>query len=145
MKKLPILMLIVFLTALFLFQSKVVVPLIEDIASSGLFMKYTETQADSQSAMTPMSNYAFMHCNNYINEELGSEAAITIPSEPLYAWDIGGYQYVINAEVEISSSTDAPSLKKYVCRIEYDNGSDQEGVMDSENWSVYGLSGLDDI
>ena len=145
MKKLPVLMFIVFLAALLLFQSKVVVPLVSDIASSALFLKYTETQADSQSKITPMSNYAFMHCNNYVNEEIGSESAITIPTEPINAWDIGGYQYVINAEVEISSSTDAPSFKKYVCRIEYDNGSDQDGVMDSENWSVHGLSGLDDI
>jgi len=145
MKKFPILILIVSLAALLLFQSRVVIPLVSEIASSELFMTHTETQADSQSQITPMSNYAFMHCNTYINEELGSEAAITIPSEPINSWDIGGYQYVINAEVEISSSTTAPSFKKYVCRIEYDNGSDQEGVLNSENWSVLGLSGLDDI
>lgn len=145
MKKFNILLLLIFLVALFLFQSRVVVPLVSEIASSEVFLTDTETQADSQSAITPMSNYAFMHCNNYIKDELGSEITINIPSEPINAWDIGGYQYVINAEVEISSETSAPSLKKYVCRIEYDNGSDMEGVMNNENWSVYGLSGLDDI
>ncbi len=145
MKKFSILFLLIFLVALFLFQSKVVIPLVSDIASSALFLKHTETQADSQSENTPMSNYAFMHCNNYIKDELGSDITVTIPPEPINAWDIGGYQYIINAEVEISSDTTPPSFQKYVCRIEYDNGSDQEGVIDSENWSVYGLSGLEDI
>jgi hypothetical protein len=145
MKILPILTLLAFLAGLFLLQSKVVVPLASDIAASDLFLTDTETQANSLSEITPMSNYAFMHCNTHVKNELGSEFTVTLPTEPINAWDIGGYQYVINAEVEISSNDNAPNLKKYVCRIKYEDGSDQEGVMNNENWSVYGLTGLDEV
>jgi len=144
MKKYPILLLIIFLGALLLFQSKVVVPLVKEIAASDFFLTDTETKANSQSIDTQMTEYAFIHCNDYIQNELDSDYTTTFSSAPINAWDIGGYQYVINAEIEISSDTSAPIIKKYVCRIKYDNGSDMEGIMNSDNWSVYGLSGLDD-
>jgi hypothetical protein len=144
MKKYPILLLIIFLGALLLFQSKVVVPLVKEIAASDFFLTDTETKANSQSIDTQMTEYAFIHCNDYIQNELDSDYTTTFSSTPINAWDIGGYQYVINAEIEISSDTSAPIIKKYVCRIKYDNGSDMEGIMNSDNWSVYGLSGLDD-
>ena len=143
MKKL--LLFVVALVALIAFQYKVIVPFVYDVATTDLFLTDTETQANFNSINTSMTNYAFMNCNNHIRDELDSELIITFPSEPANAWDIAGYQYVINAEIEISSNTSAPYVRKYVCRIKYDNGSDQEGVMNSENWSVYGLSGLDDI
>lgn len=143
MKKL--LIFVVALVALIAFQYKVIVPFVYDVATTDLFLTDTETQANFNSINTSMTNYAFMNCNNHIRDELDSELTITFPSKPANAWDIAGYQYVINAEIEISSNTSAPYVRKYVCRIKYDNGSDQEGVMNSENWSVYGLSGLDDI
>ena len=139
------LLLIAFFGALLLFQYQVVVPTLYDIAATDLFLTDTETQAKTYSINTPMSNYAFMHCNNYIRDELDSDLAITFPSEAINVWDIAGYQYVVNAEIEISSNTSTPYLRKYVCRIKYDKGSDQEGLVNSENWSVSGLSGLDDI
>jgi hypothetical protein len=143
MKKL--LLILVGLVGLIVFQYKVIVPLVFDVAATDIFLKDTETEANPQSTNTPMTNYAFMHCNNYIRDEIDSELTITFPSEPINAWDIAGYQYVVNAEIEISSNTSAPYSKKYVCRIKYDKGIDQDGMMNSENWSVYGLSGLDDI
>lgn len=139
------LLFIIVFGALIAFQYKVVVPLVKDFATSDLYLTDLETEANIQSLSNPMTNYAFMHCNNYIRDELDTELAIAFPSEPINAWDIAGYQYVVNAEIEISSNTSAPYSRKYVCRIKYDKGSDQEGMMNSENWSVYGLSGLDEI
>lgn len=145
MKIYPILLLIVFLGALLLFQSEIVVPLVEKIAASDFFLSDTETKANPQSIDTQMTEYAFTQCNEYIQNELESDYTTTFSSAPINAWDIGGYQYVINAEIEISNETTAPIIKKYVCRIKYDNGSDMDGIMNSDNWSVYGLSGLDDL
>ncbi|SCN46751.1 hypothetical protein BPUTEOMOX_1201 [methanotrophic endosymbiont of Bathymodiolus puteoserpentis (Logatchev)] len=33
-------------------------------------------------------------------------------------------------------------FKKYACQIQYEEESDLEGVMDPDNWSVTGISGL---
>ncbi len=133
------------LVGLIVIQYKVIIPLVYDIAATDIFLKDTETEANTQSITTPMTNYAFMHCNNYIRDEIDPELTITFPSEPINAWDIAGYQYVVNAEIEISSNTSTPYSRKYVCRIKYKKGSDQDGMMNSENWSVYGLSGIDGI
>ncbi|OYV16783.1 MAG: hypothetical protein CG441_1635 [Methylococcaceae bacterium NSM2-1] len=84
-----------------------------------------------------------MHCNNYIKSELGSDVSVAFPEKPLNAWTLGNYQYLISAEVTITSDT--TSTKKYVCRITYNNGDNEEGALDFENWSIIGMSGLDDL
>lgn len=84
-----------------------------------------------------------MHCNNYIKSELGSDVTVTFPEKPLNAWTLGNYQYLINAEVTVTSDTANTSTKKYACRITYNNGDNEEGAPDFENWSIIGVSGLD--
>jgi len=46
-----------------------------------------------------------MHCNNYIKSELGSDVSVAFPEKPLNAWTLGNYQYLISAEVTITSDT----------------------------------------
>ncbi len=86
-----------------------------------------------------------MHCNNYIKSQLGPDTSISFPEKPLNAWSLGNYQYVINAEIDITSATASTTTKKYVCRINYKNGDNAEGSLDFTNWSIEGLSGLDSI
>jgi hypothetical protein len=47
------------------------------------------------------------------------------------------------SEVATISANGITALyKKYACQIKYDDGADLEGVADSDNWTLYGLSGL---
>lgn len=144
MKKYSTLLLIVGLTILLLSQYKLIMPFIYKIAASDLFLIESEDQASQLPISTPLSNIAFMHCNNYIKSELGPDVSTTFPEKPLNAWTLGNYQYLINAEVTITSDTANTSTKKYTCRITYNNGANEEGALDFENWSIIGLSGLDD-
>ena len=86
-----------------------------------------------------------MHCNNYIKSELGSDVSVTFPEKPLNAWTLGNYQFLISAEITITSDSSNTSIKKYACRITYNNGDDEEGALDFANWSIIGLSGLNDL
>lgn len=143
MKKYRILLLIAGLAILLLSQYKLIMPFIYKVVASDLFLVDSKDQASQLPISTPLSGIAFMHCNNYIKSELGSDVSVTFPEKPLNAWTLGNYQYLISAEVTITSDT--TSTKKYVCRITYNNGDNEEGALDFENWSIIGMSGLDDL
>jgi hypothetical protein len=145
MKKYRTLLFIAGLAILLLSQYKVIMPFIYKVAASDLFLVDSKDQASQLPISTPLSDIAFMHCNNYIKSELGPDITITFPEKPLNAWTLGNYQYLINAEVTATSDTAKTSTNKYACRITYNNGDNEEGALDFKNWSIIGLSGLDDI
>ena len=129
---------------LVLFMREVVTPLIVDIAGSDVFLVETDDKGEMAAISTPMTNIAFMHCNNYIRNELDSELTINFPDKPINAWNIGNHQYVVNAEIEVITNDTPPAFKKYVCRISYSKGDDELEAMNFDNWSIYGLSGIND-
>ena len=120
-------------------------PLVYKVVSSDLFLKDSDDPGSEVAISNELTDLAFSHCNNYIKDELDDDYSVMFSSKPINAWSIGNYQYVINADIEINSNDEGIRLKRYVCRISYNKGSDQSGVMDPENWSVYGLSGIDEI
>lgn len=144
-KKFLPLIFIVGLVALILFQNKAIMPLVKEIAASGLFLEDSGDEGSRVATSTNMTNYAFIQCNKEVRDEIDSEVDITFPSEPLQSWTLGNYKYIVNAEIEIISVDGASLFKKYACSIQYDEGSDLEGVMDSDNWTLNGLSGISDI
>jgi hypothetical protein len=145
MKKYRILLFIAGLAVLLLTQYKVIMPFIYKVVASDLFLVDSKDQASQIPISTPLSGIAFMHCNSYIKSEFGSDLTIIFPEKPLNAWTLGNYQYLISAEVTITSDTAGTSTKKYACRITYNNGDNEEGALDFENWSIIGLSGLKDL
>jgi hypothetical protein len=145
MKKYSILIFIVSLVALVLFQHKVIMPFVYKVIQSDLFLVDSKDQGSQLPISTPLSDIAFMHCNNYIKSKLGSDVSVSFADKPLNAWSLGNYQYVINAEIDITSPTAGTITKKYACRINYKNGDNDEGALDFANWSIEGLSGLDSI
>ncbi|MEY3788184.1 MAG: hypothetical protein RIQ94_3127 [Pseudomonadota bacterium] len=142
MKNYRFLFFIVGLIILLLTQYKFVMPFIYKVASSDLFLVDSKDQSSQQPISTPLSNIAFMHCNNYIKSELGPDVTIVFPEKPLNAWTLGNYQYLISAEIRVSGDKTSDGSKKYACRITYNNGDDQEGALDFDNWSIIGLSGI---
>lgn len=145
MKKYSIFIFIVGLATLLLIQSKVIMPFVYKVIQSDLFLIDSKDQGSQNPITTQLTGIAFNHCNSYIKSKLGSDVSISFPAKPLNSWSLGNYQYVINAEVEITSPTTDTSTKKYVCRINYKNGDNEEGALDSTNWSIEGISGLDSI
>lgn len=133
------------LIVLLTFQAKVIMPFVYDVISSGLFLEDSGDEKHRTSTDTPMTSKAFQQCNNYISNELFTEHTFTFSQQPINAFSLGNYEYIINADVEISPADAASFSKRYACRIKYLNKDDLDGVSDLENWSINGLSGLDDI
>ncbi len=118
-------------------------PFVYKVIQSDLFLVDSKDQGGQTPISTPLTGLAFKHCNSYIKSKLESDLSINFPEKPLNAWSLGNYQYVINAEIDITSPTAGTTTKKYACRINYKNGDNDEGSLDFTNWSIEGLSGLD--
>ena len=136
---------VVCLIALLVFQYKAVMPILYDIAASDFFLVDSDDKLNRVSTNTLMTDNAFNQCNSYIANELFPENSFIFPELPLNAFSLGNYEYLINADIEILPADAAALSKRYACRIKYDNEDDTTGLADLSNWSINGLSGLDDI
>lgn len=120
-------------------------PFVYKVVQSDLFLVDSKDQGSQSPISTPLTGLAFAHCNTYIKSKLGPDVSSHFAEKPLNAWSLGNYQYVINGEIDITSTNTSTITKKYVCRINYKNGDNEEGANDFANWSIEGLSGLDSI
>lgn len=145
MKKYTLLIFIAGLATLLLIQKELVMPFVYKVVQSDLFLIDSKDQGGQIPISTPLTGLAFTHCNSYIKSKLGPDVSISFSDNPLNAWSLGNYQFVINGEVDITNTTANTVTKKYVCRINYKNGDNEEGALDFSNWSIEGLSGLDSI
>ena len=136
---------IIALIALLVFQSKVIMPFVQDIASSDLFLEDSGDEMNRVSDQNQMTIEAFRQCNTHISTEVLPNASLTFPEHSINAFSLGNYQYVINADLEILPANAPAFTRKYVCRIKYLNGSDTTGLPVADNWSVEATSGLDDL
>jgi hypothetical protein len=141
LKKYRILILVVGLLVLSISQQKFLMPLVYDVIKSDLFLVDSKDQGSDKPISTPLSNIAFMHCNNYIKSKATPDESISFTEKPLKAWDLGNYQYVINAEINVTSNS-ITTTKKYTCRITYNNGDNEEDALNIDNWSIIGVTDL---
>ncbi|NOT11651.1 MAG: hypothetical protein HOP23_07465 [Methylococcaceae bacterium] len=142
MKKYIFLILIAGLAVLILFQQKVIMPIVLDVVKSDAFLVENKDLASQLPVSTSLTNFAFIHCNDYIKSELGSDITVTFADKPLNIWTLGNYHYVVNAEITVSDNNADTSTKKYACRIDYKNGDNEEGSSDFNNWSIEGVDGI---
>jgi hypothetical protein len=133
--------LLLFLIGLYVMLNKLIIPLTFEAAKSDLFLDGSDDNGSRYAVSTPLSEIAFKHCNTYIGKELDEDITPIFQPKPINSWDIGSYTFLVNGEIELRNKEGASSLKKYVCRIKYEEG-DQNDI---NNWSVYGVSGLDEI
>lgn len=144
MKKYSLLFLIIGIAILLLITQKVILPLVYGVAKSDAFLVQSNDQGSQIPISNAMTNLAFMHCNTYIKSELGSDASVTFSEKPLNVWSLGNYEYVVNAELNMTNSANS-ATKKYACRIAYENGDNLDGSPDFNNWSIKGIDGIDEI
>ncbi|MGR8941455.1 MAG: hypothetical protein ACU83P_07680 [Gammaproteobacteria bacterium] len=141
----PFIVLIIGLGILILFQNTVIMPIVQDVIKSDAFLVDSKDQGSQLPISTELTSIAFMHCNNYIKSEIGSDATVTFTDKPLKSWSLGNYQFLINGNIHIGDKSGNLTTQKYVCRITYDKGDDQEGILDIDNWTLVGLSGIEGL
>jgi len=145
MNKKKIILFVACLAGLLALQIKFLLPWMYDIAASDLFLVESKDAANPMPISNDMTNLAFLQCNRYVNNQIGSEGSAQFASQPANAWSLGNYEYIVNAEVEVTLKDVPTNLYHYVCRIQYTEGDDLSGVNNGDNWSVVGITGLPDL
>ncbi len=120
-------------------------PWVYKIVASDLFLEDSGDSGSQIPVSTDMTRFAFTQCNTHVAKDLGSKFSVVFPKEPINSWAMGNYEYVINADIQITPSGAAAITKRYACNIKYKNKADKTGVSDINNWSVNGISGLSDL
>jgi hypothetical protein len=120
-------------------------PFVYKVIQSDLFLVDTEDTGSASPTTTPFTNLAFFQCNAYIKTKLSANTTATFPDKPINSWSLGGYQYLINSEFTVNKENAATQSLKYTCRISYKNGKNEEGSADADNWSIDGITGIDDL
>ena len=144
MNKKKIIIFVLCLAGLLAIQIKFFLPFMYDIAASDLFLVESKDQASVMPVNNDMTALAFSHCNNYIKAEADENQNLSFANQPTNVWSLGNYEYIVNADVEISGK-DSPAIsRQYACRIQYNKGDDTSGANDFENWTVNGVGGLAD-
>jgi hypothetical protein len=136
---------VVGLIVLLAFQSKLVMPVVYKIIASDIFLEKTDDKGSQMPVSTEMTRFAFNQCNAYLTKNIDKKFSIVFPKEPLNSWDVGNYEYVINAEVNITSKEASTLMRRYACNIRYKNKSDITEASNADNWTIDGLSGMDDL
>jgi hypothetical protein len=130
--------------ALVVFQRELLIPMAKEAAKSDLFLIESKDQGSMITQSNEMTQFAFQHCNTHLKADLDPKTTVVLPEKPLNAWSLGNYEYVVSAEADVTHENSASKKHKYVCRISYKNGDDISGGKDFENWSLDGLSKVDD-
>jgi hypothetical protein len=142
MSKMQVFLMIAAVIALIVFQRELLIPMAKDVATqSDLFLIESKDQGSMITQSNEMTQFAFQHCNTHLKASLDPNTTVVLPEKPLNAWSLGNYEYVVSAEADVS--TDKSKKHKYLCRISYQNGDDTSGAADFANWSLDGLSGVD--
>ena len=137
---------VICLIALLTFQSKLVMPWVYKIVASDLFLEDSGDDGSQIPVSTDMTRLAFTQCNAYVEKDLGTKFSIVFPKEPINSWAMGNFEYVINADIQITPLASSTAVtKRYACDIKYKNKADMAGISDIDNWSVNGISGLSDL
>ncbi len=144
MSKMKILLLLATVIGLVVMQRELLIPMAKDAAKSDLFLIESKDQGSMITQSNEMTQFAFEHCNVHLREDLDKKTTVTLPEKPLNAWSLGNYEYVVSAEADVSHEGSASKKHKYVCRISYKNGDDTSGAKEFNNWSLDGLSKVDD-
>lgn len=139
MKKYPILLFITGLVILIGLQSEVIMPLVNKVVQSDLFLVESKDEASQMPISNTMTAIAFEHCNSQIKSKIKSDVLVSFSQNPINVWSIGNYQYIVNAEYSTTEG-DQTTKNKYACRITYKNGDAIEGANDLNNWEIEGLS-----
>jgi len=142
MSKKKIILFGVCLALLLALQIKFILPYVNKVVASDLFLEESKDQASALPISNDMTKLAFTFCNNHIRGLAKPDSTVVLPANPTRAWSLGNYDYIVNADVEIGAANNPNQVYHYACRIQYKHGDDTSSAEDINSWSIDGISGL---
>lgn len=128
--KLSPLLLIAFIAALYAGLSKAVIPFVERVAKSDLFLESpAEFEAKDRSAA------ALSQCTDLVRQELGNNTPIQFETRDYKSWEIGTGRYLVTSHVMADDGSGKSVRKNFACNVQYTGGDES----DPTHWTLKGL------
>lgn len=123
-------LLLLFVAGLYIFQNKAVLPFVEGVVESDLFMADTN-ELDNKNR----ESLAALQCNDFVREELDESHAIEFANHDFKAWELSGGRYLVRSHLTEMDESGPPVRKRYACNVQFVGGDDT----DHRNWSLQGI------
>lgn len=133
--KYSLLMLAVYVVALYVLLNKAIVPFVFKVLESKPFTGDPEQSGQVTEVHDSRTAMALLQCNRFVKEELDDDAVLNFANTDYDAWDIGFGRFLVKSYVDVQLAG-PPVRKNYVCEIKYVGGD----LADLENWKLSGLS-----
>ena len=117
--------LLVYVIALYVGHSTLLMPFLEDIASSDFFLDVSENDVDR-------SQVALIQCKSTIAEELGSADRAYFPAEDFKIWRLSPSRYLVHSQLYENAASDPQTITNFLCKLSFKGGDE----FNRENWEV---------
>ncbi len=139
--KYSLVMLAVYVVALYVLLNKAIVPFVFKVLDSSVFTGDPQQSGQMTEVHDSRTAMALLQCNQFVKEEFGDDAMLTFSDRDYDSWDIGYGRFIIKSHVDVRPHPGDPVVRKnYVCQIKHEDGD----MADINNWELGGLT-LNDV
>lgn len=136
-RKYSALLLILFIVSLYFLQNKAIMPFVEKVVESDMFM---EDDGDSESEQlgsirNDRTDFAFSHCKAAFQEKYGEDIKAEVSVDQYQAWALASKSYLVRSSAKVVGDNGEPTDKAFVCKIQF-TGTD---ASDPDSWTISGV------
>ncbi len=134
-KAVSVVLLILFIVALYVLLQKVIMPGVMTVVQSNFFFEQDEEQEELGKISNQRSDMAFAQCKDVMKADKHVPETSEFSAKDYEAWALGGRTYLIRSTVVVTSPEQSAVERKYACKIKY-NGGD---LGDGKSWDILGV------
>ncbi len=138
--KYSLLLLVVYIVALYVILNKAVVPFALSVANSDLFTGDSSQSGEPTQVHDDRTAMALLQCNRFVQDKFDEKATLVFANTAYQAWDLGFERFLVKSQVDVTEPNEATVRKNYVCELKHTDGD----LAEHSNWKLQGLS-LTDI
>ncbi|GAB6068156.1 hypothetical protein JCM13664_14750 [Methylothermus subterraneus] len=135
-KKYSLLLLAVYVVALYVILNKAIVPFVLTVANSELFTGDSTQGGEPTQVHDDRTAMALLQCNRFVQDKFDEKATLAFENTAYQAWDIGFGRFLIKSQVNVTEPNGATGRKNYVCELKHTGGD----LAEPSNWKLQGLS-----
>lgn len=134
--KYSLLLLAVYVVALYVILNKAVVPFVLSVANIELFTGDSSQAGQLTQVHDDRTAMALLQCNRFVQDKFDEKTTLVFANAEYQSWDLGFGRFLIKSYVEVSEPSQATVRKNYVCELKHTGGD----LAEHANWKLQGLA-----
>lgn len=129
------LLLILFIVGLYLLQNKAIMPFVEKVVQSDLFLENSDDDEELGSIHNDRTDFAFAHCKEAFKDKYESLEKAELSADQYQAWALASKSYLVRSPVRVPGDASDAADKAFACKIQF-TGPD---ASDPASWTISGI------